>query len=46
MIYNANADEERMNTRVNGMIADIKSFLQENDKVQERLSKDIMSYGV
>lgn len=46
MIVDANADEEHMNTRVDGMIADIKSFLQENDKVQERLSKDIMSYGV
>eukprot|EP00986_Skeletonema_menzelii_P004086 scaffold1359_cov181-Skeletonema_menzelii.AAC.1 len=46
MIYDANANEERMNTRVNGMIADIKIFLEENDKVQERLSKDIMSYGV
>eukprot|EP00984_Skeletonema_dohrnii_P004054 scaffold1397_cov124-Skeletonema_dohrnii-CCMP3373.AAC.5 len=46
MILEANADEEEMNTRVNGMIADIKSFLQENDKVQERLSNDIISYGV
>eukprot|EP00985_Skeletonema_marinoi_P006642 scaffold2885_cov155-Skeletonema_marinoi.AAC.7 len=32
MILDATADEEEMNTRVNGMIADIKSFLQENDK--------------
>jgi hypothetical protein len=35
MILDANADEEKMNIRVNGMIADIKSFLRENEKVQE-----------
>jgi hypothetical protein len=45
MILDANADEEQMNIRVNGMIADIKSFLQENDKVQKRL-EGIVSYGV
>ena len=35
MILDANADEEKMNIRVNGMIADNKSFLRENEKVQE-----------
>ena len=46
MIFDTNADDEQMNTRLNGMIADIKNFLQENDDLQERLSKDIMTYGV
>ena len=42
MILDANEENENMNIRLTGMIADIKAFLQENDKVQERLSDVIM----
>ena len=43
MISNANAHERQKNTRISGLIADYKHFLEENDSVQERLSEDILA---
>mmetsp|Transcript_39108 Transcript_39108/g.64100 ORF Transcript_39108/g.64100 Transcript_39108/m.64100 type:complete len:127 (-) Transcript_39108:26-406(-) len=43
MISNANAQETQMNTRISGLIADVKNFLEENGRVQERLSEDILA---
>mmetsp|Transcript_26016 Transcript_26016/g.46918 ORF Transcript_26016/g.46918 Transcript_26016/m.46918 type:complete len:348 (+) Transcript_26016:1-1044(+) len=43
MISTTNAQKRQKNTRISGLIADYKHFLEENDSVQERLSEDILA---